>query len=163
MKKRTGVFIFLFLTAMILGTMQPTVLFGAEAPTNVWELIVDPPPYQPIKWVGPLSIYYDIQSTDCGGELGYAANMFYTVRLNKESDTGPTPTLYTFQGANGTCLNDWTGQVTIIREFLGTVVVPVISPKTGKFWKVESVTNGSYNDEALSRGFVVDIKIAVKK
>jgi hypothetical protein len=54
-------------------------------------------------------------------------------------------------------------QVTIIKQFLGTVVVPVISPKTGKFWKVESVTNGSYNDEALSRGFVVDIKIAVKK
>ncbi len=169
MKERTGIFIFLFLMAMILGTTQPAVLFGGEAPTNVWELIVDPPPYQPNLWAGPLSIYYDYVydenglPIDCGGGLGYAANMYYIVRLNNESDTGPNPTLYTFQGANGTCLNDWTGQANEIRNFLGTVVVPWISPKTGKFWKVKSVTKGQYNDNPASRGFVGDIEIAVKK
>jgi hypothetical protein len=170
MKKRMGVLIFLFLTGMMLGTMQPTMLYAGEAAGNPWDQLPDLGPYQPIKWVGPLSIYYGIiydeynVPIDCGGELGYAANMYYTVRLNKESDTGPNFTLYTFHGANGTCLNDWTGQADEIRNFLRTVVVPGISPKTGKFWKVESVTKGSYNDEPLiSRGFVVDIKIAVKK
>jgi hypothetical protein len=166
MKKRMGVLIFVFLTGMILGTMQPAMLYGAEAPSDVWDLyLLDPKPYPGITLEGPLSIYYEYvydeygNQIDCGEGLGLAANMYYTVRLNKEFQWRPT--LYTFQGTNGTCLNDWSEQATIIREFLGTAVQGLFpNPKS---WKVKSINKAQYHDDDFSRAFVADIEIAVKK
>ncbi len=160
-----GVFIFLFLTGMILGTMQPAMLYGAEAGGNPWDQLVDPRPYPGIWLKGPLSIYYEYAYDEGGNQIycdtGDAfAYMYYTVRLNKEFDIRPNPDLYPFQGTNGFCLNDWTPQADEIRNFLGTVVVPGIFPNA-RSWKVKSIKKAQYNDDVVSRAFVADIEIAV--
>lgn len=170
MKKRMGVLIFVFLTGMILGTMQPTMLYGAETPGgNVWDQFVDPKPFPGIWLYGPLSIYYDYVYDDSGNVIpcsetgGVAANMFITVRLNKVFDIlRPNPTLYTYQYTNGTCTDDWISQGNEVRNFLETVVVPGIFPNF-KSWKLMSITKAQYHDDDFSRAFVADIAIAVKK
>jgi len=165
MKKSMGVLIFLFLTGMILGTMQPAMLYAGEAAHNPWDPFVDPKPYPGIWLEGPLSIYYEYLYDDGGSplicddpSLGVVAMMYYTVRLNKEFQWKPT--LYTFQGTTGTCLYDWSSQGDAIREFLGTVVVPGIFPNF-KSWKLKSINKAQYHDDDFSRAFVADIEIAV--
>lgn len=173
MKKRMGVLILVFLTGLILGTMQPATVFAGETGGgNIWDQFVDPKPYPGIWLAGPLSIYYEYVYDDEGNlltcETGDAvANMFYTVRLNKVLDMlRPNPTLYTFQGTTGTCLNDWAFQGAAIKEFLGTIVVPGIflnyNPVKSS-WKLMAVTKAQYHDDDFSRAFVSDIAIAVKK
>jgi len=170
MKKRMGVLIFLFLTGMILGTMQPAMLYAGEVLGNPWDQLLDTGPYLGIWLKGPLSIYYEFAYDEtgepiiCSGTGDVFAYMYYTVRLNKELDIRPNPDLYTFQGTNGSCLNNWEEQATIIREFLGTVVVPGIFPNAQSWkWKVKSIKKAQYHDDAdsNSRAFVADIEIAV--
>jgi hypothetical protein len=169
MKKRMGVLIFLFFTGLILGTMQPAMVFaGQTSGGNIWDQFVDPKPYPGVWFYGPLSIYYEFIDDDpsdpsCPGDT--LTIMYYTVRLNKVLDIlRPNPTLYTFQGTTGICLNDWISQGTEIRNFLGTVVVPGIFPNGFQSWKLMSITKAQYHDEeGISRAFVADIVIAVKK
>jgi hypothetical protein len=165
MKKRMGVVIFVFLTGMVLGTMQPAMLFAGETGGgNIWDSFVDPKPYPGIWLEGPLSIYYEYVEDDpgnpsCPGDrLTY---MYYTVRLNKEVAKGQPP-LYTFQGTTGICLGDFAGQGTVIKDFLGTVVVPGIFPNAHS-WKLKSIDKAQYHDDDFSRAFVADIVIAVRK
>jgi hypothetical protein len=169
MKRRMGVLIFVFLTGMILGTMQPATLFAGETPGgNIWDQFVDPKPYPGIMLEGPLSIYYEYLFDETGNPLlcedqQPVANMYYTVRLSKDSDEWrrKQPALYTFQGTTGICLGDMLGQGNVIKEFLGTVV-RAIFPKA-KSWKLKSINNAQYHDDDFSRAFVADIEIAVKK
>jgi hypothetical protein len=172
MKKGRGVLIIVFLTGMILGTMQPAMLFAGETGGgDIWDQFVDPKPYPGIWLQGPLSIYYEYLYDDEGNQLicdletgDPAANMFYTVRLNKVVwfDFKSVQT-YTFQGTMGTCLNDWEFQGNVIKEFLGTVVVPGIFPGGFSSWKVKSIEKAQYHDDDFSRAFVADIVIAVKR
>jgi hypothetical protein len=170
MKKRMGVLIFVFFTGMILGAMQPAMLFAAETGGgNVWDQFIDPKPYLGIWFEGPLSIYYEYLYDDEGNlltcETGDAvSNMFYTVRLNKVVWFNfMNVQLYTFQGTTGTCLNDWVFQGNAIKEFLGTVVVPGIFPDGFRSWKLKSVNKAQFHDDDFSRAFVADIEIAVRK
>jgi hypothetical protein len=162
MKTLKGVLIFIFLTGMILGVGQPAMLFAGETPSgNIWDQFVDPKPYPGIILEGPLSVYYeyllDVDPCEDGQPV---ANMYYTVRLNKEFARGEPP-LYTFQGTTGICLGDMLGQGTVIKEFLGTAV-NTIFPKA-KSWKLKSINKAQYHDDDFSRAFVADIEIAVKK
>jgi hypothetical protein len=157
MRKRMGVLIFVFLTGMILGAMQPAMLFAGETGGgNIWDQFVDPKPYPGIILEGPLSIYYeyllDVDPCEDGQPV---ANMYYTVRLSKHRQ------LYTFQGTTGVCLGDMLYQGNAIREFLGTVVVPGIFPNA-RHWKLKSINRGRYHDDDFSRAFVADIELAVK-
>lgn len=170
MKWRTGGLICLLVTGLILGAMPPATVFAGETGGgNIWDSFVDPKPYPGIWFEGPLSIYYeyvyDLEGNPLSCDTGDAVvNMFYTVRLNrvtwfKHRDVQ----LYTFQGTNGTCLNDWAWQGNVIREFLGTVVVPGMFPNGFRSWKLKSITKAQYHDDDFSRAFVADIEIAVKK
>jgi hypothetical protein len=168
MKKRTGVLIFVFLTGMVLATMPAMLFAGETGGGNIWDQFVDTKPYPGIWLHGPLSIYYEYVYDDSGNvipcsEAGVAANMFVTVRLEKVLDIlRPNPTLYTFQYTNGTCTDDWISQGIDIKYFLGTVVVPGIFPDF-KSWKMMFITKAQYHDDDISRAFVADIGIAVKK
>ena len=45
MKKGMGVLNILFIIGMILGTIQPAMLYGGETPSgNIWDQFVDPKP-----------------------------------------------------------------------------------------------------------------------
>ena len=169
MKTRLGVLICVFFVGMILGASQPTLLYaGAETGGgNVWDQFIDPGPYPLVRLEGPLSIYYEYLSDEFGNPLycdtgDAVAAMYYTVRLNREFDIRPNPDLYTFQGTTGTCLNDYVFQGSVIKDFLGTVVVPGIFPNF-KSWKLKSIKKAQFHDDDFSRAFVVDIVIAVKK
>jgi len=158
MKTRLGVLIFVFLTGMILGAMEPALLYGAETPEgNVWDQFIDPKPYKGNTLSGTLSIYCEI--TGPCGDSDYTATMYYTVRLNKKKD------LYTFQGKTaGVCLADIETQGNIIKnDFLGWVVVPGIFPDGFNSWKFKSIGKAQFNDDGLSfsRAFVTDIEIVV--
>jgi len=174
MKTRVGVMILAVLIGLILGAMQPAMLFAGETPGgDIWDPLIDPKPYPGIWLVGPLSIYYEYPLYDEGGNQytcdtgDPVAMMFVTVRLNKVLDIfRPNPKLWTFQYTNGVCLNDWDGQGTEIKNFLGTVVVPGIfldfnPPKSS--WKLMGISKAQYHDDDFSRAFVSDIAIAVKK
>jgi len=160
MKKSMGMLICVLLTGMILWAAEPGLLYGAETPEgDVWDQFVDPGPYPKIILAGPLSIYYDIQLDQyCMGGSSYTTTMYYTVRLTKNGE------LDTFQGkAQGVCLADFETQGTVIKDnFLGGVVVPGIFPKF-KSWKLKSIANAQFHDDDVSRAFVADIEIAVKK
>jgi len=156
MKTRLGVLIFVFLTGMILGAMEPALLYGAETPGgNVWDFVLDTKPFTGTVLAGPLSIYYEVQSGVCNDGQPLAT-MYYTVRLNKKRE------LYTFQGrASGVCLGDFEPQGNEIRNFLETVVVPGIFPDGFNSWKFKSIGKAQFNDDNVSRAFVADIEIVV--
>jgi hypothetical protein len=167
MKKGMGVLNFLFIIGMVLGTMQPAMLYGGETPSgNIWDQFVDSKPYPGIWLKGPLSIYYDYIYDEYGNKLlcddGQAvANMYYTVRLNQEFHLKPP--LYTFQGTTGICLGDFFEQGNVIRDFLGTLVLPGIFPNGFKSWKFKSINKAQYHDNDFSRAFVATIEISVQK
>ena len=173
MKTKLGVLIFVFLTAMILGTAQPALLYaGPETPGgNLWDPFVDTSEPSPtdIKLDGALSIYYEVtckpQITKnkpvcypcCPCDLG-TATMFYTVRLSKEF------IVYTYEGSTpGVCLGNIGGpgeggQGDVIMSFLGTVVTNIFG--SGHTWKLKSVNNPGIAPDSLAFG--ADITIAVQ-
>jgi len=168
MKTRLGLLICVFFVGIVLGASQPTLLYaGSETGGGtVWDQFVDPKPYPGIWLRGPLSIYYEYVYDEFGNQqycdTGDAvANMFYIVRLNKEFVVQPT--LYTFQGTTGTCLNDWLFQGSVIKDFLGTVVLPAIFPNGFQSWKLKSINKAQFHDDDFSRAFVATIELAVKK
>jgi hypothetical protein len=154
MKKRMGVLIFVFLLGMILGTMQPAMLFAAEYPGNPWDIFVYPSHYSGTKLSGPLSVYYFPLGSSC-------YNMYYTVRLSKGHN------LYLFSGsAESFCVSKDLIQESgdIIMIFLDSAVRGIFTNPRG--WQLTSIDNGIYNDEQgypYSRAFVADIEITVKK
>ena len=162
MKTGIGMFIFVFLAAMILVATQPALLHGASTTGGmVWDDFLDPGPYPGIVAAGPLSIYYDIglKTPNCGGIPGntdYLTTMYYTVRMRKYS------TLYVFQGKmDEVCLGDTDAQGNEIKTFLRLVVAPRIFGTFTSF-KVKSINYAQYSDE-VERVWVADIEIAVKK
>ena len=173
MRKRMGLLILMFLAGMILGTMQPATLFAGEAGGNIWDQFVDPRPYPGIWFEGPLSIYYEFLYDEygnpviCEGTEDPLTNMFYTVRLNRVTwfNWRDDVKLYTFQGFNNTCLNDWLFQGNEIRNFLEFVVIPGIFPEGFQSWKLKSFKKAQFHDDefGISRAFVADIEIAVRK
>jgi hypothetical protein len=156
MKTRLGVLILVFLTGMILGATQPTLLYaGAEVgEINPWDKFVYAKPFPGTRLAGPLSIYYEILEGECDGQP--LTNMYYTVRLSKHKD------LYTFQGFRGEiCLADIDAQGEEIMNFLDTVVVPTIFPDGIQAWKLIDVDNPGIGINGPA--FVTDITITVKE
>jgi hypothetical protein len=161
MKTAMRVFIFAFMVGIILGATESALLYGSETGQgNAWDFVLDTKPFPGIILAGPLSIYYELSYDEYGpcGASDYLATMYYTVRLSKHRQ------LYTFQGKyEGVCLADIETQGTVIKDnFLGGVVVPGIF-ETYKSWKLKSIDNAQFNDDAVSRAFVADIEIAVKE
>lgn len=165
MNKTIKAIIFFHLVGMLWGATIPGLLHGAETPGgNVWDQFVDKPPFPGITFVGPLSIYYEKLDVEPCSDGQPVANMYYTVRLSKDTERERHLQLYTFQGTNATCLGDVTMQGTEIRYFLETVVIPgIFGPKPIKSWKFKSIQKAQYNDDDFSRAFVADIEISVKR
>ncbi len=165
-KWRTPVFV--LLAGVILGTMEPALVFGGETPGgNIWDQFVYAKPFKGTTLNGSLSIYYEIIAcdTNCTGDC--AANMFYIVKLTKEGETIP----YLFQGSsqasypNGICLKDILGQGAEITNFLTSIVSgPPLFPNGVVESHLTAINNGQYNDQSAppSRAFVADIVITVK-
>jgi hypothetical protein len=159
MKKRMAVLFIGVMVGMILGMMQPAVIFaGQTIQGNPWDDLVNQSPYTGTKLSGPLSIYY--QFTGISG----CYNMYHTVRLTK----GFQP--YLFQGSAQICFGDqdnvpeksWND---VIKPFLESVVSEIF-PSGYKGWVLKAIDNGMYHDESVppfSRAFVADITIAVKQ
>ena len=167
MKTRLGVLIFVFLTGMILGVVQPAFLYGSETPAgNPWDPFVNVSLFtgQPIKsnagtkLDGPLSIVLNtsIPITLCGNGLPYAT-MLYTVRLGKGSQMywfdGETPNVC--EGNIGTPGSG--GQGDAVMSFLKSVVLFIFP--NAKDAKVISLDNAGPTPDALA--FIADITIAV--
>lgn len=180
MKTRNGMLIFVFLTGMILGVMEPALLHGSETGGgNVWDQFVYTKPFSGTTLEGPLSIYYALQ-VDTNGNLvlcpadpsSYMATMYYIVKLNKHLET----TLYLFQGSSqasypdGICLADILGQGAQILNFFGDIVsgtivaTPPLFPNGVTAWHLTSIDNVLFHDQdnPPSRAFVADIVITVK-
>jgi hypothetical protein len=179
MKKRMGVLIFLFLSGMILGTLQPAmVLAGETGGGNIWDQFVYKHPFQGTKLEGPLSIYYEYNFAGgdfvyCNDGQSYMVTMYYTVRLKKPRD----PSLWVFQGSSqrsnpcGICLTNILAQGAEINNFLGDIVLgnifatPPIFPNGVKEWHLTSMDNAQFYDRDYppSRAFVADIVIKAKQ
>ena len=169
MKKRMAALIFLFLTGMILGTMQPAMLYGSETPGgNIWDQFVYTKPFTGTTLAGTLSIYYEIPGSDATNcPLDINANMFYIVKLIKQNETTP----YLFQGSSqashpdGICMKDVLGQGEEIINFFGNIVSgPTFFPNGVTAWHLTAIDNGQYNDESNppSRAFIGNVVITVK-
>jgi hypothetical protein len=169
MKTRKGPIIFVFLAGMILGATQPALLYGgATTGGNLWDPAIDQPPYPPTHLTGPLSIYYAYQFDDLGNPVlcgpadgSFMATMYYTVRLKYRG-------LYLFQGSSqDVCMADigdkTTGQIKIIRDFLGNAVATGIFANGIESWKLKSIDDAIFNPTEDSNAFVADIVIAVKE
>jgi hypothetical protein len=173
MKTKLGVLIFVFVTAMILGTGLPALLYaGAETGGGtVWDPFVDTSSFTGTKLFGPLSVYLDVTCVPhptkakdpacypcCPCDLG-AATMFYTVRLTKGSGI-----LYTLEGStDGVCIGNIGtpgsgGQGDVIMNFLNTAVTNIFGP--GHQWKLKSVNYPGASQDSLA--FVADIELAVQ-
>ncbi len=164
MKTLKGVLIFVFLTGMLLGLGQPALLHGSETGGgNVWDQWVDTSPFTGIKLAGTLSIYYEVIGVCCPPpscspiDLSPLANMYVTVRLTKGFE------LYTFQGVKEnicysakTAQGDW-----IVDTFLNNAVQSIYPTATRETWRLKSIDNAQFHDQADSRAFVADIQIAV--
>jgi hypothetical protein len=173
------VLILLLLSGMILGTIQPAVVFaGSTSGGNIWDQFVYTQPFTGTKLQGTLSIYYEYNFVAgdfvyCADESSIMVTMYYTARLKKQKD----PTLWVFNGSSqrsrsscGICLTDVIGQGEEINNFLNGIVTgtlpatPALFPTGVKEWHLTSITNGQFYDGGLlpSRGFVADIVITVK-
>jgi hypothetical protein len=174
-----GVLVFIFLTGMILGGMQPAMLIAGETGGgNIWDQFVYDKPFQGMRLEGTLSIYYDYiwaagDFLYCGAEGdSIMATMFYTVKLKRPGD----PTIWVFQGSSqrtrpsGVCLSDILGQGEEIMTFLGDIVlgniyaIPPIFPNGVSEWHLTAIKNALFYDRdlPLSRAFVADIVIKAK-
>jgi hypothetical protein len=172
--------IFAFLIGVMLGAMEPALLYGASTGGgNPWDQFVYPKPFSGTTLQGPLSIYYEIQFTgglpvSCGSaNESYMATMFYTVRLKRSGQA----TLWVFQGSSqlshpcGICLSDIVAQGGEIMNFFGDIVAgnivetPMIFPYGVKDWHLTSIDNAQTYDRDYppSRAFVADIVIKAKE
>jgi len=169
MRTRLRMLFFVFLTGVILGAMQPALLYGSETPGgNVWDQFVYTKAFKGTTLNGPLSIYYEYtgcDTTNCPGDC--AANMFYIVKLIKQNETTP----YLFQGSSqashpdGICMKDVLGQGEEIINFFGNIVSgPTFFPNGVTAWHLTAIDNGQYNDESNppSRAFIGNVVITVK-
>ena len=151
MKTGIGVFIFVFLAAMVICTMQPASLHSAETVKGgPWDQFVDSSPFTwGTKLTGPLSIYYQfIDDT--------TANMYYTVRL---SIKGVNRTFY--GSAQGVTFWPLDGQWVVIKAFLTEAVKNITNCSDESCWKLKSIDSGKLGEE--EGAFVADIMIAVKE
>jgi hypothetical protein len=162
MKIGKGAIIFVFLTWVILGAMQPALLYGGETPSgNLWDPAIDPPPYPPTHLTGPLSIYYAFQFNEDGSPVlcpdgSINTNMYYTLRLKYRG-------LYVFQGSSqDVCMADTAGQISILKDYLGNVL-PSIFANGIDSWKLKAFDDAAFNIIENSDAFVADIVIAVKE
>ncbi len=166
MKKRTGVISIMLLSGLILWAAQPAMLCagGGTSEGTLWDPFINLTPLNGIVFMlnGTLSISYEPGQTSpsCGGQ--YVANMFYTVRLNKDSKT------YTFNGStDGVCTGDIGvpgsgGQGDVIMGFLGSAVRSIFPNAKNPKWNLISVSTPWISP--LSDAFVADIFIeALKK
>jgi hypothetical protein len=179
MKKIMGALIFLLLSGMTLGTIQPALVFaGSTGGGNIWDQFVYTQPFTGTRLHGPLSIYYEYNFVAgdfvyCGTEgESYMVTMYYTVRLKKQKD----PTLWVFEGSSqrsrscGICLTDLVGQGEEINNFLNDIVLgnlaatPPIFPNGVKEWHLTAINNGHFYDRGFppSRAFIADIEVTVK-
>ena len=177
MKKKTGVFIAVFLAGVIWGATQPGIMYGGESGGGkLWENFVDTSSFTGTKISGPLSIYYQFTAEECGADdptrpghkLFNFASLYLTVRLSKAGV--PYRPFYAssadYEGFELICYSDIDTQVTLIKEHFLKEVVGTIFPGN-KGWKVKSISNDIYNFtwplQTDSGAFVADIVIAVKE
>jgi hypothetical protein len=173
MKTKLGVLIFVFLTGMVLGALQPALVYGgAETPGGtLWDPFVHvsfftltPTSFHKgTNLAGPLSIVYDVavdQLLEC---TTGTANMFLTVRLI--GGNGSHRQIYWFDGETpGICLGDIGtpgsgGQGEKILQFLKNVVLAIFP--NAKDAQITSVDNAGVAPDGFA--FVGDITIAVKQ
>jgi hypothetical protein len=166
MKTKSGVIIIMLLIGLIIGASLPDRLYagGGTSEGFLWDPFINQTPLSGIVYMmnGTLSISYDVgqASASCGGQ--YVANMFYTVRLSKDSKT------YTFNGStDGVCTGDIGvpgsgGQGDAIMNFLGTAVRAIFPNAKNPKWNLVSVSTPWISP--VSDAFVADIFIeALKK
>ncbi|MBM4338427.1 MAG: hypothetical protein FJ110_02680 [Deltaproteobacteria bacterium] len=161
MKKRIGLFIFIFMIAMLMSATQPVLLFGAATSGgSPWDAYIDSSPsYSGTKLSGPLSIYYEYTGSLCGDvepKSFSTAYLSFTVRLNKGGVN------YIFYGSsqNAVCTQYVSESAKEVLSFFNTIVVPGIY-NTLKPWKLKSVDNARYEFGYEDGAFVADITIAV--
>jgi hypothetical protein len=163
--KKTKLFIFVFLAVMVVGGMQPGLLYSGNFPGNPWDILIDPVSFTGTKWSGPLSVYYEfVDLTTCPGGEPYA-KLYFTVRLSHQ---GVAP--YAFYGTSLTpiCRDDIYAQGDALRLFLNDTLSEIYGkPKnwSNGDWKLKSIQNATYwfdPDIGVDGAFVADITIAVK-
>lgn len=186
MKTRLGVLIFVFLTGMVFGALQPALVYGGAECSGVctfWSPFVNVSLFtgKPIlirflretDLSGPLSIYYYVPNpgNTCTlpgpGQYQPQAIMFYTVRLI--GGEGSKRTIYWFDGTAATvpgtgqpiCLGDTASQGEVIMSFLQTVISEIFPNAQDAY--VKSVDNAGITPD--SQAFVADVTVAseVKK
>ncbi len=175
MKKKEGVFIIVFLAVMVMGAIQPALLYSGETPQgNPWDFLIDPGSSTGTKWSGSLSIYYEFPNNivcapACSNSVP-CANMYATVRLSK----GGVPYAYYGKSSAPVCRDDTATQGEELRLFLNDALFDIYgTPKiwSNGDWKFKSIQNAvlmfdeSLPGEPIVPGgtFVADIQIAVNE
>ncbi len=172
MKKKEGVFIFVFLAVMVVWAIQPAWLYSGEFGGNPWDFLIDPGSSTGTKWSGPLSIYYDY--TGSCGTNNPLAKLYFTVRLAHQ---GVAP--YVFYGVSSQpiCRSEKDQQGDALRSFLNDALYDIYgTPKIWKpdgagDWRLKSIQNAVLLfDDTLPNGsivlggtFIADIQIAVNE
>ena len=181
MKTRLGMLIFVFLTGLVLGGLQPDLLYaGAETTgTTLWDPFVNvslftgksiPHPFHAkTNLPGRLSIVYSPSpgGVPCSDDTNPLATMFYTLRLSDgwRSENASFYTSFT----PGICLSvdaigipGSGGQGDLILEFLKTVVLQIFPyARDAYVTYVKSDNNPWMAPDGLA--FVIDITIVVKR
>jgi hypothetical protein len=161
MKKGIGLFIIMFMTAMVMSATQPVLLFGASTPGgSPWDAYIDSSSYAGTKLSGPLSIYYEYTGTLCGDSTFSMAYLSFTVRLSKG---GVNYIFYGGSSEEGVCTQYVDDSGSEVLNFFNNVVVPGIFGTAYKSWKLKSVNNARYEFGNEDGAFVADITIAVKE
>jgi len=166
MKKKMGVFIFVFLAVMVMGGIQPALLYSSETPWgNVWDILIDTGSFTGTKWFGPLSVYYDYTGINCGDVNSPPTDdpeaiLYFTVRLSK----GGVPYAYYGVSSEAICLSQYDVQRDEIWLFLSDALKAIYKgdKQHDKDWKLKSLQNATYLKTDDGVAFVVDIQITVK-
>lgn len=172
MKKKGGIFIFVFLAVMVVWAIQPGSLYSGGFGGNPWDFLIDPGSATGTKWSGPLSIYYKYTGLNCGTTGNNPeVILYFTVRLSHQ---GTAP--YVFYGASPTamCRDRTDLQGDALRLFLNDALFDIYgTPKIwlNGDWKLKSIQNALFLFDASLPGgpiiragtFVADIQIAINE
>jgi hypothetical protein len=160
MKTKWGVLFIVFLAGIMLGTVQPSLVFSsAQDEFLLWDPFIDISSFSGTKLAGTLTIVYNPNFLAGLCDNGQnVATMFYAVRFPLSK------TIYTFEGAKeGICLGDIGtpgsgGQGDAVMLFLGNAVKKIFP--NSSIWKLRAVSTPGISLDSLS--FIADILIMVK-